>query len=163
MYLRIFAGDMGIEQDIRQSRFKSPYHKATVNLIYTASCLNHRFQRTLKEYDITTPQFNILRILRGQSPNATTVNDLIARMLDKSSNASRIVEKLVAKKLVDRRICPHDRRAVDVSITAEGLILLEKIDTIEPQLFFGLDSLSEEEASRLSDLLDKGRTSLTPQ
>jgi DNA-binding MarR family transcriptional regulator len=85
------------------------------------------------------------------------VNQLIERMLDRSSNASRIVDKLLAKQLVDRTICNADRRAVDVKITEAGLLLLAKIDQVEDQLFFGVDQLSHDELELLNNLLDKGR------
>ena len=101
---------MAIEQDIRQNRFKSEYQKATINILYTASCIRHGAQKVLADYGLTLPQFNILRILRGQYPRAIMVNQLIERMIDRSSNASRIVDKLVAKKLVNRTVCPADRR-----------------------------------------------------
>ena len=91
------------------------------------------------------------------------VNDLIDRMLDKSSNASRIVEKLRAKKLVERRVSELDRRAVDISITEAGLNLLALIDKIEHEFYFGLDSLTEEEATLLNELLDKGRNMNEPE
>ena len=96
---------MGIEHDIKQSKFRSEHQKAGINLMYTASFISNNNQHLLKGYGLTLPQFNILRILRGQYPKATTVNDLIDRMIDKSSNASRIVEKLRAKKLVERKVC----------------------------------------------------------
>jgi DNA-binding MarR family transcriptional regulator len=150
---------MAIEQDIQQSVFKNPHQKAAINVMFTASFLSLQAQQLLKTFDLTLPQFNILRILRGQYPKATTVNDLIDRMIDKSSNASRIVEKLRAKKLVERKVCENDRRAVDVIITESGLEVLNRIDAQEEHFFLGLRSLSSEEAEQLSDLLDKGRIS----
>lgn len=148
---------MGLEEDIKQRKFKSPYQKAGINLAFTYSFMVNRNMRMMKKFGLTLPQFNILRILRGQYPKATTVNDLIDRMLDKSSNASRIVEKLRAKKLVERKVSEVDRRAVDVSITQAGLDLLSKIDKVEPELYFGEGNLTPEEAETLNYLLDKGR------
>jgi DNA-binding MarR family transcriptional regulator len=149
---------MGLEEDIKQKKFKSVYQKAGINLTYTTSFMMNRNMRLLKKFGLTLPQFNILRILRGQHPQATTVNDLIDRMLDKSSNASRIVEKLRSKNLVERKACENDRRAVDVSITKSGLDLLAKIDAIEHEFYFGKASLTEAEAQLLNELLDKGRS-----
>lgn len=149
---------MGLEEDIKQKKFKSVYQKAGINLTYTTSFMMNRNMRLLKKFGLTLPQFNILRILRGQYPQATTVNDLIDRMLDKSSNASRIVEKLRSKKLVERKVCENDRRAVDVSITKVGLDLLAKIDAVEHEFYFGEGTLTEAEAQLLNDLLDKGRS-----
>lgn len=151
---------MGIENDIKQSKFKSEYQKAGINLKFTVSQMDNKHHQLLKRFDITQPQFNILRILRGQHPNATTVNDLIDRMLDKASNASRIVEKLRSKGLVERNVSAHDRRAVDVSITAKGLEILSRIDEVEPEFYFGVGKLTVEEASMLNRLLDKGRENL---
>ena len=152
---------MGIEQDVQQTKFKNEHQKASINLLYTVSCLTNRHHQVLKTFGLTGPQFNIMRILRGQHPKATTVNDLIDRMIDKASNASRIVEKLRAKKLVERSVCANDRRAVDVSITDLGLELLKKIDVIEHEFFFGSKTLTEEEAQLFNSLLDKGRASIT--
>jgi DNA-binding MarR family transcriptional regulator len=150
---------MAIEQDIQQSVFKNPHQKAAINVMFTASFLNLQAQQLLKTSNLTLPQFNILRILRGQYPKATTVNDLIDRMVDKSSNASRIVEKLRTKKLLERKVCENDRRAVDVIITESGLELLQKIDSEDEHFFLGLHSLTSEEAEQLSALLDKARIS----
>jgi DNA-binding MarR family transcriptional regulator len=104
------------------------------------------------------PQYNILRILRGQYPKPATVNLLIERMLDKTSNASRIVDKLVAKGLVSRTQCEHDRRTVDVLITQAGLDLLERIAADTKDSFFGLQHLTEAEAETFNQLLDKIRS-----
>jgi DNA-binding MarR family transcriptional regulator len=148
---------MKIEQEIKQARFKSEHQKAAINILFTAGAIQHRSQRVLAAFDLTLPQFNVLRILRGQHPSAIMVNQLIERMLDRSSNASRIVDKLLAKQLVDRTICNADRRAVDVKITEAGLQLLAKIDQVEDQLFFGVGQLSQDELEELNKLLDKGR------
>ena len=149
---------MGLEEDIKQRKFKSQFQKAGINLAFTYSFMVNRNMRMMKKYGLTLPQFNILRILRGQYPKSTTVNDLIDRMLDKSSNASRIVEKLRAKKLVERKVSEVDRRAVDVSITQSGLNLLAMIDKVEQEFYFGEGALTEEEAIMLNHLLDKGRS-----
>lgn len=149
---------MGLEEDIKQRKFKSQFQKAGINLAFTYSFMVNRNMRMMKKYGLTLPQFNILRILRGQYPKSTTVNDLIDRMLDKSSNASRIVEKLRTKKLVERKISELDRRAVDVSITQSGLNLLTMIDKVEQEFYFGEGALTEEEAIMLNHLLDKGRS-----
>lgn len=148
---------MGIENDIKQNRFKSEYQKAGINLMFTVRGMEHKHFQLLKKFGITPPQFNILRILRGQYPKATTVNDLIDRMIDKASNASRIVEKLRAKALVERKTSELDRRAVDVAITAKGLDLLKQVDLVEQEFYFGLGTLSSEEVKQLNELLDKGR------
>ncbi|WP_421869078.1 MarR family winged helix-turn-helix transcriptional regulator [Marinoscillum sp.] len=148
---------MGISEDIKQSHFKSEFNKALINIIYTNSWLNQTQIGFFKKFDVTTPQYNILRILRGQYPNPATVNLLIERMLDKSSNASRIVDKLEKKGLVERKQCSQDRRAVDVLITQKGLDLLSEIDGQMGEWENLMQNLSEDECATLNNLLDKLR------
>lgn len=148
---------MKIEDEIQQPKFKHEFHKLGVNLIYTAAWLNYRVEKMLNEHELTTAQFNLLRILRGQYPNACTVNLLIERMIDKSSNASRIVDKLIEKKLVERKQCKEDRRAVDVMITNGGLNLLKEIDKREDEMFSVFNTLKKSEAKQMNELLDKLR------
>ena len=150
---------MSIEQDIKQTNFKSPYSKAVINVLYTNNWLQSMQVEIFKPFDLTLQQYNVLRILRGQYPNPITVIAIIERMLDKMSNASRLVDKLLAKDLVMRRLCPQDRRAVDVIITEKGLELLEEIDALQSQWESKLHGLSEREALQLSELLDKMRKS----
>jgi len=107
---------------------------------------------------LTIPQFNVLRILRGQHPKPSTINLLIERMLDKSSNASRIVDKLEEKKLVERKQCLGDRRAVDVFISESGLVLLNEIHIHFNKWESSIKKLDEEESSQLNFLLDKLRS-----
>jgi DNA-binding MarR family transcriptional regulator len=148
---------MNIENDIKQSTFKSPYSKAIINIIYTNNWLQSLQVEIFKPFDITLQQYNVLRILRGQFPEPTTVIAIIERMLDKMSNASRLVDKLLAKELVVRRLCPNDRRAVDVIITQKGMNLLAEIDILQEKWESKLHGLSENEALQLSNLLDKMR------
>ena len=149
---------MSIDKAIKQTRFSSVYHRTSVNLLYTYHWLASLQAEALKPLDITIQQFNILRILRGQHPKAATVTFLIDRMIDKNSNASRIVERLRQKELVVRHVCPADRRRVDVSITPQGLELVEQAShLIKGQELF-LESLSTDEAETLNALLDKIRS-----
>ncbi|WP_026997489.1 MarR family winged helix-turn-helix transcriptional regulator [Flectobacillus major] len=151
---------MSIEHDIQQKAFKSPYTKAVVNIMYTNNWLCSLQNDLLKRYDITLQQYNVLRILRGQYPNPITVCGIIERMLDKMSNASRLVDKLIIKNLVVRKECPSDRRQVDVIITQQGLDLLLELDNQQQQWEKALHKLTEEEALQLSFLLDKLRGSV---
>ena len=148
---------MKLEEEIKQSKFKNEYHKLSVNIIYTANWLSHHHSRHCKKYDITSEQFNILRILRGQYPKTATVNLLIERMLNKMSNASRLVEKLRKKDLVERKINEADRRACDVIITKKGLSLLSELDKVEKELNKMISHLSEREVKTVNILLDKLR------
>lgn len=157
LYVFVLIFEMGIAEDIKQEKFTSEYAKASINVIYTNSWLNQKHQELFKSEGLTTPQFNILRILRGQYPNPATVNLLIERMLDKSSNASRIVDKLEQKGLVVRKQCPNDRRAVDVVISDQGLNLLDQLDNKLTRMESELSNLTEEECKTLNQLLDKMR------
>ncbi len=148
---------MGIEDEIKQKKFKSEYQKAIVNIFYTNGWLYNRSAQRLKPYGISNEQFNVLRILRGQYPNAASIKLLIDRMLDKNSNASRIVEKLRTKGFVDRKECSADRRQVDVIITQKGLDTLAEIDRLNFESPDQNSNLTEKEAKQLSDLLDKLR------
>ncbi len=148
---------MGISEEIKQEKFKSEHEKAVVNIIYTNAWLHQQHIRLFKSNGLTIPQFNILRILRGQHPKPATVNLLIDRMLDKSSNASRIVDKLEQKGLVKRSQCAKDRRAVDVYISKEGLDLLKQMDVKMEEWETSNNRLTEKEAAKLNSLLDKMR------
>ena len=148
---------MSLENDIKQPNFKSPYSKVIVNIIYTNNWLQSLQVEIFKPFDLTLQQYNVLRILRGQYPKPTTVIAIIERMLDKMSNASRLVDKLLAKELVIRKLCPHDRRAVDVIITEKGMNILAEIDLLQSQWEVKLHGLNEGEALQLSNLLDKLR------
>jgi DNA-binding MarR family transcriptional regulator len=148
-----------IEEAIQQKKFISEYQKALINLLYTSGQVLSNNTRVLRPFNISQQQFNILRILRGMHPEPATVKLLTERMLDKMSNASRLVEKLKQKGLVERLTCEHDRRRVDISITAKGLGLVKEASVeIENDMERMNDVLTEEEAQQLSDLLDKVRT-----
>jgi len=148
---------MGLEEDIQQRKFKSEYQKAIINVLYTHNHLVYEMNIVFKPHNLTRQQYNVLRILRGQLPNPSSVNLVKERMLDKMSDASRIVERLRVKGLVTRKKCNNDRRAVEVCISEKGLALLEKIDGEFEHLSLYNGSLSEEEAQTLNDLLDKMR------
>ena len=124
--------EVKLEQAIQQKQFKSEFQKAQINVLYTAAWLNQQATQSLKPYKISVQQFNILRILRGMHPEPATVKLLTERMIDKMSNASRLVEKLYQKGLVERKSCASDRRRVDIVITKKGLDLVAKAsETLE--------------------------------
>lgn len=148
---------MEIEKEIYNKKFEDNHQKAVVNLIYTYGWITNLLKLKLNKYSITLQQFNILRILRGQYPNPATVNILKERMLDKMSDASRIVERLVQKDLVKRCVSNKDRRAVDILISQKGLDILQKLDTEVSLKNLLSKNLSDEEANALSGLLDKMR------
>ena len=159
MYIHILQiyFKMKLEEEIKQIEFRSEFHKAVVNLIFTGNWIHLRNSIFLKGYGLTSQQFNVLRILRGQHPEPVSVNEIISRMLDKMSNVSRIIDKLVAKELVDRKECPRDRRQVDVFITKKGMEVLAKIDIESLNRDEEILNLSLPEAKKLNMLLDKLR------
>ena len=149
---------MRIEDEIQQKKFKSEYQKAHINILFTAAWLNQQNQQILKPLGISSQQFNILRILRCMHPQPASIKLLTERMIDKMSNASRLVDKLLAKDLVQRNESGADRRRVDVLITSKALQLLEKASiAVEDSLHQEMAMLSEQEAARLNELLDQLR------
>ncbi len=149
---------MKIEEAIKQKTFASEYLKAHINLIYTAAWANLRIAHTLRPFDITLQQFNILRILRGRSPEPASIKELMERMLDKSSNASRLVDKLLLKELVIKKVAEEDSRRMEVGITQKGLQLINQASVeVEKEIATIFSSLSTEDAAALNSLLDKIR------
>lgn len=148
---------MKIEEEIKQKKFSSETHKLIINLFYTNSWLTNLHAQFLKPFGITSQQYNILRILRGQHPNTATINLLQERMIDRMSNASRLVEKLRVKGLVGRCVSKDDRRAVDVVITEKGLNVLKEIDLLYSGFETKLQTIDNAEMKTLNDLLDKLR------
>ncbi len=156
--LNSLVGIMGkIEDAIQQKEFKNPFNKAVVNLLYTHSYLVTSQNGLLKPYDLSPEQYNVLRILRGQNGVPTTVSSIQDRMLNKMSNASRLVEKLKTKDLVKREECPSDRRQVDILITEKGLQLLEILEKQVDESHKSFLHLNEQEVIQLNELLDKLR------
>ena len=147
---------MGIEKDINQRKFKSEYQKAIINLIYTYNWTTEKLKHIFDKEGITGQQFNILRILRGSNKPLSTLQ-IRERMLDKMSDTSRIVDRLVLKELVKKNTCEKDKRLVDVTISDKGKRLLHKMDAFEPDIEAVVKSLTEEEAATFNNLLDKIR------
>ena len=146
-----------IEEEIQQKKFRNPYQKAVINLIYTANWLHAKQMDFFKPFGITGQQFNILRVLKGQHPESITPTEIKSRMLDRNSDVSRLLERLSGKNLIEKKTCPNDKRASDVNITEQGLELLSEIEKHQKELDSVL-TLSAEEANQLSDLLDKSRS-----
>ncbi|HQV60965.1 MAG: MarR family transcriptional regulator [Chitinophagaceae bacterium] len=148
---------MGIEKDIQQAKFRNAHQKAGINLIYTLAWLKEKTKLIFEAEGITSQQFNILRILRGSFPQPLSTLQIRERMLEKMSDTSRIVDRLIAKGLVKKVTCKQDRRLVDVIITDKGKKLLDRLDTRQDEIDGVLSNLSEKDANILSDLLDKIR------
>ncbi len=146
-----------IEDAIQQKEFKDPFNKVVVNILYTQSYLATAQNSLFKPYAISPEQYNVLRILKGQAGIPTTVSSIQDRMLNKMSNASRLVEKLKSKELVNRTECPNDRRQVDILITQKGLDLLQDLRPQVEEANRDFINLNLEEIETLNDLLDKMR------
>ena len=149
---------MSLEKDINQARFRNEHQKSIINLIYTYNWVNEKMKAFFEKFDITSQQFNILRILRGAGKPLSTLQ-IRQRMLDKMSDTSRIVDRLIVKGLVKKITCKLDKRLVDISITDKGKKLLEKADKYETEMDAVFGNLSETEVKTLNKLLDKIRQS----
>lgn len=147
---------MTLEKEINQRKFRNEYQKSAINIIYTYNWLTEKINKVFDEWGITSQQFNILRILRGAGKPLSTLQ-IRQRMLDKMSDTSRIVDRLVKKGLVKKAICKSDRRLVDVTIAEKGKKLLEKIDAYDEQMDGIMTNLTESDAKTLNGLLDKLR------
>jgi DNA-binding MarR family transcriptional regulator len=145
-------------EDAIQAKFQSPQHKAFVNIRYTANFLSNIQNNFMAQFHLTMPQFNILRILRG-AKDAINVNTVKERMLEKSPNTTRLMDKLIEKELIDRVRCNEDRRVVYVKISEKGLALLAEIDEQFKDSSIIQLNISDEDAQHLSELLDKVRSS----
>ncbi|MBX2960906.1 MAG: MarR family transcriptional regulator [Cyclobacteriaceae bacterium] len=146
-----------IESEVKQEKFQSEFQKAAVNILFTGSWLHNLNATFLKTFDVTPEQFNVLRILRGSHPKPMMLADITCRMIDKNSNATRLVEKLRLKGLVKREICKNNRRQVDISVTDKGLSLLAKIDRASDTWQSTLKNLTKAETQQMNFLLDKLR------
>lgn len=148
---------MKIEEEIKQSTFRDEYHKVVINLKFTAGWLNGLHNKVFRRHGISSQQFNVLRILKGQYPKPSSLILIRERMLDKESNASRLIDKLELSGFTKRVQCPNDRRQVEITITQKGIDLLEIINPEIEQLTQSRINLTQEESQILNSLLDKLR------
>lgn len=147
---------MGIEQDIQQSNFRNEFQKMGINLLFTANWLNEQINKILAEQGVTQQQYNILRILRGSVTPLSTLK-IRERMLDKMSDTSRIVDRLIAKELVTKNTCEKDKRLVDITLAPKGLSLVEQLDQFNNRIDGLLKGIDSAEAAMMNQLLDKIR------
>ena len=149
---------MRLEEELVMNKFQSPHHRAILNVLFTSYWLNDKMALLMKSYYISEQQYNVLRILRGQKGSPINLMDIQSRMLHKTSNVTRLVEKLRQKGFVVRVLCEDNRRKVEITITKKGLKLLDELAPIqkasEKDLFKGL---TKQEATQLGYLLDKLR------
>jgi DNA-binding MarR family transcriptional regulator len=147
---------MSLETEINQKKFRNEYQKSVINLIFTYNWMNEQTKVILDRCDITAQQFNILRILRGAGEALSTL-EIRQRMLDKMSDTSRIVDRMVKKGLVKKVVRKSDKRLVDITITEKGKKLLTEMDGYQDEMDGILKNLTETEAQTLNALLDKIR------
>ncbi len=148
---------MRLEDEIKQPKFKGPFHKAILNIQFTGSWLHSNTTRLLKPYGISEEQFNVLRILKGQYPTPSPLQLIAERMINRMSNTTRLVEKLRQQELVSRNTCPKNRRRVDILITEKGLALLEEIHPVMNAGAETINNITIKEAEELNRILDKLR------
>ncbi|WP_442844781.1 MarR family winged helix-turn-helix transcriptional regulator [Leeuwenhoekiella sp. H156] len=150
---------MTIEEALHISAKLDLESKTAINLQYTSRILEEKFAGLLKEYDLTTPQFNVLRILRGQKGKPASLACIQDRMVDRNSNTTRLVDKLIKKDWVKRRVCPDNRRMVEIEITPDGLTILEQLDPLTREINAkNVAPLTRDELLTLNILLDKLKT-----
>ncbi len=148
---------MKLEDEIKQNEFINDYQKMVLNVLFTGNWVNMVNVRLLRPYKITPPQYNILRILRGQYPNVCTLGTVQSRLLDRMSNGSRLIDKLKANGYVTRDMDKVDRRKIKLLITQKGLDLLKELDDVVDGRLTKIDTISAEEAKIVSDILDRFR------
>ena len=147
---------MGIEQDIQQPIFRNDFQKMGINILFTANWLNEQIGKILSEEGVTQQQYNILRILRGSATPLSTLK-IRERMLDKMSDTSRIVDRLIAKELVLKNTCEKDKRLVDITLSPKGLDLVDQLDQFNDRIDALLKGINESEAKTMNQILDKIR------
>ena len=148
---------MRIEEEIKQTKFKNPFQKAVLNIRFTDGWLSDSILPILKQHGLSEEQYNVLRILRGQYPQPSTLQLIGDRMLNRMSNVTRLVEKLRRNGFVTRNICPDNRRKVDILITEAGLALLDEITPALEQTMKDMQHITSEEIDELNRILDKLR------
>ncbi|GAB3013923.1 MarR family transcriptional regulator [Niabella terrae] len=146
---------MTIGEEIKQGRFANVYQQLALNMIFSTKELESFIKSRLKSEDISMQQFNILRILRGSHPRPLSTQEIRERLLDKMSDTSRIVDRIVLKKWATKNINPKDQRLVEVRITEKGLRLLKKLDQLDTSFVDFFRKLTKSEAGKLNKLLDK--------
>ncbi len=149
---------MGIEEAIKQQRFEDNYQKAIINLVYTANWLRDEQIKLLKQYDILPQHFNALRIIRGRHPEPISPGEIKEVLLDKANDLTRLLDKLEKKGYIERRVCPANRRKVDIRMTVRGTNFTNKVTKMLVPLNKKIEEhISDKEAGKISQLLDKMR------
>lgn len=147
---------MQIEKEVPDNYFRNTRHKAMINVLFTSNWMIERVKQFLEVEDITPQQYNILRILKKSEKPLSTLK-IREQMLDKMSDTSRIVERLLKKNLVNKQLCSYDKRLVDVTLSEKGVQLLQRLEEKAEQLDSVITNLSEDDIESLNLLLDKIR------
>ena len=146
-----------LENALLSTKFSSEVQKASLNVLYSAWWLKSITSKELKDFDLTHEQYNVLRILKGKYPDQLCVKDIARRMIEKSSNVPRIIDRLEIKKLVKRTVSESDKRETLITITKSGLSILESSTSKLNKLHDCMQNLTEKEALQLNQLLEKMR------
>ena len=146
-----------LENALLTNKFSSEAQKATLNILYTAWWLKSITSKELKDFDLTHEQYNVLRILKGKYPDQLCVKDIARRMIEKSSNVPRIIDRLEIKKLVKRTVSESDKRETLITITKSGLSILESSTSKLNKVHASIQTITQKEAEQLNDLLEKLR------
>ena len=149
---------MEIEKQIKQKQFKNKIEKTIVNIAFTHSYFSSRINTVLKIHNLSSQQFSVLRIIKGQQPRPVSIGDITSRMIDKMSNTSRLIKKLEEKGLVQRINCPFDRRQVDIFLTFRGCQILDKLNDLVEAAIAENKYVSDEDLTKLNLLLDRLRS-----
>lgn len=157
MHVCTYICIVNLEEAIKSSNFKTQRQKSGINILYTAWWLKSILSKELKQLGLTHEQYNVLRILKGKHPEKMCVRDIASRMIEKSSNVPRIIDRLEAKKLVKRTTSTIDKRETVMNLTSDGITILEESTKAVNNLFGRSVEISEQEAGILNDLLEKYR------
>ncbi len=150
---------MKIEDELKQGKFQSNVHKALVNVMFTNAWISDRFRVVFKDHQLTSQQYNVLRILRGGFPEAMNPNQIKSVMIDKNPDLTRLCDRLLAMGYIERCINDENKRKMNIRINEKGLEILEHIDPVMREVQSKMTGLTEAESAQLSDLLDKLRNS----
>ncbi|WP_242922170.1 MarR family winged helix-turn-helix transcriptional regulator [Pontibacter liquoris] len=148
---------MRIEDEIKQKEFKDDYRRLLVNLLFTNNWVNQQVMPFFRRHGLTLQQHNVLGILRGQHPEPVCFGDIQCRMVDRSSNVTRLIDKLIEKGYATRDICQANRRMIEVRLTEKGIRKMQEVDEASAQLYKQFHNLNQEEAVLVSRMLDKLR------
>ena len=157
VYYRESTVHMRLEEEIHQRKFRNERQKALINLLFSYGWVSRKLKSILQVHNISIPQYNVLRILKGAFPEPLTTSAIAERMLDKASDASRLVDRMHKKGWVEKQVCKTDKRLVDIKLSTEGKELIEKLELIDTDLDAIVGKLSLQEAKQLNTLLDKLR------